>query len=73
MATNMTSEKGKAGHLAWRKSSICGSSDDCAEVACIDGTIAVRDSKSPGMVLRISPSDWKNFLKAIKSGSVDSI
>lgn len=31
----------------WRKSSHSGSGSNCVEVACGDGTMAIRDSKQP--------------------------
>ncbi|MFG2003686.1 DUF397 domain-containing protein [Spirillospora sp. NPDC048911] len=59
--------------LKWRKSS---RSDDtggqCVEVADLDASVAVRDSKDPdGPRLVFGAADWGAFAQRIKDGGLD--
>jgi hypothetical protein len=57
----------------WRKSNRRGpDSDNCVEVAFVDGAIAVRDSKNPtGSVLLFTQSEWDAFVEGAKDGEFD--
>jgi hypothetical protein len=45
---------------------------DCVEVAGLPGGyIGVRDSKSPGIVLRFTPAEWAVFIGGAKAGDFD--
>lgn len=57
----------------WRKSTRSGpNSDNCVEVAVVDGHVAVRDSKNPhGPALVFTPGEWDAFLAAAKDGEFD--
>jgi transcriptional regulator with XRE-family HTH domain len=48
------------------------SNGNCAEVALVAGTVAIRDSKDPrGPVLRYSPDSWRSFLCEARTGTYD--
>jgi hypothetical protein len=57
----------------WIKSARSGgNSDNCVEVAFIDGAIAVRDSKDPtGPALLYTRAEWDAFIGGVKDGEFD--
>jgi hypothetical protein len=55
----------------WRKSTL-SSMNGCVEVAVIDGSVAVRDSKDQqGPVLLFTPTEWAAFLGGVRNGEFD--
>jgi len=55
----------------WRKSSFSGNSGNCVEVAELDDTVAVRDSKDPdGSVLVVTHDEWHKLIERLKAASV---
>jgi len=57
----------------WQKSTRSGPySDNCVEVAFVDGAIGLRDSKDPsGPVLLFTPGEWDAFVGGTKDGEFD--
>jgi hypothetical protein len=57
----------------WRRSTRSGPySDNCVEIAFVDGAIAMRDSKNPtGPVLIFTPAEWDAFVGGAKDGEFD--
>lgn len=54
----------------WFKSSHSGASQECVEVAFLEGgLIGVRDSKNPtGPALTFTPSEWDAFTAGVTGG-----
>jgi hypothetical protein len=57
----------------WYKSSRSGGNGgNCVEVANLDDSVAVRDSKNPDNgVLVFAKADWTVFVSAVQSGDYD--
>ena len=50
----------------WRTSSYSGYNNNCVEVR--RDLTAVRDSKNPGLVLRMNHTAWLRFLGTVRQG-----
>ncbi|MEU0478551.1 DUF397 domain-containing protein [Streptosporangium sp. NPDC006013] len=60
-------------HAHWRKSSLSGEGASCVEVAFIDDTIAVRDTKNrDGGTLIFHRKEWTVFISTIKNNSFNN-
>jgi hypothetical protein len=56
----------------WTKSSFSSGGDNCVEVAFMDGTTGVRDSKvTQGPVLAVTANAFTAFLGGVKSDGLD--
>jgi hypothetical protein len=79
MTSDLTRTAAADGHLVdldravWRKSSKSGPwTDNCVEVAFVDGAIALRDSKDPtGPALVFTSAEWDTFLGGTRDGAFD--
>jgi hypothetical protein len=57
-----------AQYVTWRKASYSEANGNCVEVARVDGTIGVRDSKAPyGPVVEFTPAEWTTFVRSLRS------
>lgn len=59
--------------LIWIRAGRCYATHQCVEVARMDDMIAVRDSKSPVVVLRFTKSEFEAFLDGVKQGEFDHL
>jgi hypothetical protein len=61
-------EKVGLGNAAWRKSSYSSADNNCVEVAFLNNTVAIRDSKNPdGPVLLFTPKQHEAFIQGLKT------
>jgi hypothetical protein len=51
----------------WRRPSYC-QTGECAEIAKLDGMIALRSSTAPSSVVRYTTEEWQALVQAIKAG-----
>lgn len=58
----------------WRKSTKSGPiSDNCVEVAGLDGGVAVRDSKGTGATQVYDVAEFRAFVDGAKAGEFDDL
>ncbi|MFE9107194.1 DUF397 domain-containing protein [Actinomadura geliboluensis] len=56
----------------WRRSTRCGASNGCVEVARLDGeAISVRDTEDTVTILRFGPGEWRRFTEDVRGGCYD--
>ncbi|GAA0968347.1 hypothetical protein GCM10009555_013560 [Acrocarpospora macrocephala] len=66
----MAAASGK--RIDWRRSTFSGVNGECVEVAVVDDTVAVRDSKHPSCApLLFTPGEWVAFLGGVRAGEFD--
>ena len=59
-------------HRVWRKSS-ASETGGCVEVALMEQSVVVRDSKDPsGPMLTFSLPEWVAFLAGVRNGEFDA-
>ena len=55
-------------YAKWRTASYSVGNGECVEVALVDSSVAIRDSKKPdGAVLLYTSAQWQSFLAAYKA------
>jgi hypothetical protein len=56
----------------WRKSSRCGASNGCVEVARLGrDAISVRDTEETATILAFDLDEWRGFTDGVKNGRFD--
>lgn len=70
--TGLLSLSGDPRDVRWLKASASGSGG-CVEVAVLNSTIFVQDSKTPdgGTVIALPPHAWSRLLSTVRSGRLD--
>ncbi|MFE4516192.1 DUF397 domain-containing protein [Kitasatospora sp. NPDC056783] len=59
---------------SWQKSSFSGDTANCVYVAAAsDGTIAIRESDEPDVIITTLPDRLDAFLRAVKAGEFDHL
>ncbi|MFD1535794.1 DUF397 domain-containing protein [Nonomuraea guangzhouensis] len=62
-------EKSHPAKAAWQRSSYCGATGACVEVAMLDdNTVAMRSSNQPARCLILARSEWISFVRGIRDG-----
>ncbi|MDF9813121.1 DUF397 domain-containing protein [Streptomyces sp. SPB162] len=61
--------------IIWQKSSYSGSGDEnaCVELAAVGGTIRLRESDDPDVVLTTTPAQLSEFLRGVRAGRFDHL
>jgi hypothetical protein len=54
--------------IMWQKSSFSTGEGECVELTSPDGTIGLRESDTPAVVLAVIPTALGTFLLALKTG-----
>ncbi|WP_313905919.1 DUF397 domain-containing protein [Streptomyces malaysiensis] len=59
--------------MTWRKSSFSGpgETNDCVELASVDGEIRLREGDTPADILTTTPGELRTFIRAVKAGALD--
>ncbi|MFI6453981.1 DUF397 domain-containing protein [Streptosporangium amethystogenes] len=61
-------------HARWRKSSLSADGASCVEVAFVNDTVAVRDTKNRnGGTLTFHHEEWTAFISTIKNNSFNNL
>lgn len=61
--------------IKWQKSSFSGADDNqsCIELAPVDGSIRVRESDEPEIVVTTSVAKLRAFILGVKAGEFDHL
>ncbi|MBB5938326.1 DUF397 domain-containing protein [Streptomyces zagrosensis] len=60
--------------LNWQKSSYCQEANNCINLAATpDGTIHLRESEAPAVVIRTTVGPLGSFVRAIKAGELSAL
>jgi len=56
--------------IAWRKST-ASNTGNCVQLAVVDGSVLIRDSVNPRVVLSLPPAAWSAFLAHARRNDFD--
>jgi len=56
---------------SWRKSTKCGESSHCVEVASLGQSVGLRNSTRPHQTMLIPVAVFREFVGSIKNGELD--
>ncbi|MFE4976292.1 DUF397 domain-containing protein [Kitasatospora sp. NPDC056651] len=60
--------------LNWQKSSYSSESVNCVFVAAVpDGTVAIRESDDPDVIITTQPDKLRALLRGVKAGEFDHL
>ncbi|MFF5081310.1 DUF397 domain-containing protein [Actinoplanes sp. NPDC000266] len=74
MLTHQLADAAQLAHATWRKASRSNGNggNNCVEVAFLDTSVAVRDSKDrSGPALLFTQAEWTAFVDSAKEGEFD--
>ena len=57
---------------SWRKSTRCGESSHCVEVAYLGHSVGLRNSTRPHQTMMLSVPAFQDLVNRIKNGELDS-
>ncbi len=67
----MATEPNPYSMLVWRKSRASGGSGECVEVAQLNSSVLIRDSRDrSGAVLVVTSAQWLGLLRRTRNGEV---
>ena len=61
-----------AASLAWHRAQAC-SGGECVEVAGIDGSVTIRNSRDPAKTLTFTRAEWLEFVVGVRAGDFDDV
>lgn len=67
----MANQPDRDSTIIWLKSHASGGNSECVEVALVNSSVLVRDSRGhSGVILTFSPAQWSRFVRGIKTGKL---
>jgi hypothetical protein len=65
----MATQSNRESTLVWRKSRASGANGGCVEVAALESSVLLRDSRDRlGTMLTFSAAQWRGFVRRVKDG-----
>jgi hypothetical protein len=66
----MSTQPDRGSNFVWRRSSASQGDGACVEVAKLDSSVLVRDSRDQlGATLKFGQAQWRGFISRIKNGT----
>jgi len=57
--------------VLWRKCIVCAGGE-CLEVAILGERVLLRSSRDPGLQLRLTHAEWREFVVGVRDGEFDA-